>query len=83
MAETKIGLNTGFETSQAGMSKASRIALNTSVPSAMADDSGILKRKVLEPDQFPSVSLETTSPHMDEYPNRGDKPMSDGVSKTA
>lgn len=78
-----IDLNTGFTTSQAGMAKISKIALNTSTPSALADDTGVLKRKVLEPDEFPKVGLEMTSPMMEEYPNRGNKPMSDGKSQTA
>lgn len=57
-----ISLNTGFETSQAGLSESSKIALNISIPAALADDLGILKRKVLEPDEYPRVGLDLTSP---------------------
>lgn len=59
MAE--IELNTGFETSQSGISRISKIALNTNT-GGLADDSGILKRKVLEPDEFPRIGLDLTSP---------------------
>ena len=83
MAETKVELNTGFETSQSGISKASKVALNTSTPAALANDSGVLKRKVLEPDEFPKADMSNAFPSIEEYPNRGMKPMSDGKSKTA
>lgn len=82
MAETRVELNTGFASGPAGLSKVSKIALATSTPEALANDTGILKRKVLEPDEFPRVSLEDAFPKLDEYPNRGNKPMSDGSSLT-
>lgn len=83
MAETKVDLNTGFTSGPAGLAKISKIALSTQTPGALADDTGILKRKVLEPDEFPRVDISLTSPTLDEYPNKGIKPMSDGKSKTA
>lgn len=60
--ETSVGLNTGYEMSQSGLSHTSKIALNTSTPSALANDSGVLERKVLAPDEFPRVELSQTSP---------------------
>lgn len=62
MAETKVGLNTGFTSGPDGLHKISRIALETNT-GGLADDSGVLKRKVLEPDEFPRVSLNIVSPH--------------------
>lgn len=63
MAETKVDLNTGFESGPKGLGYISRVALNTSTPEALANDSGVLKRKVLEPDEFPRVSLDIICPH--------------------
>jgi hypothetical protein len=64
MAETSVELNTGFETSQAGLSPMSKIALNTVTPAGMPSEGveGALKRNVLEPDQFPRVDLSITNP---------------------
>lgn len=47
---------------QSGISNVSKIALNTSTPGALANDTGVLKRAVLQPDEFPRVSLEVTNP---------------------
>lgn len=88
MAETRVELNTGFETSQAGMSLVSKIALNTSTPAGLADDSGVLKRSVLEPDQFPQVGLDITNPFdpgdidvSHKYPHEGKRPFDGGKNR--
>jgi len=88
MAETRVELNTGFETSQAGMSLVSKIALNTSTPAGLADDSGVLKRSVLEPDQFPQVGLDITNPFdpgdidvSPKYPREGKRPFDGGKNR--
>lgn len=62
MAETRIELNTGFGTSQAGISHNSKLVLNSSTPEALVNDSGVLKRAVIEPDNFPKVGLDKTNP---------------------
>lgn len=63
MAETRVDLNTGFTSGPAGLGRVSRIALDTNTPEALANDTGVLKRKVLEPDEFPRVSLDIMCPH--------------------
>lgn len=66
MAETRVELDTGFESGPKGLHKVSRIALETKT-GGLADDSGILKRKVLEPDEFPRVSLDIICPEDPEF----------------
>ena len=93
-----IELNTGFETSQSGIAQVSKFAMNTKTPGALADDSGVLVRKVLGPDEFPKVDLEVACafvpgdidvahryPHEGKTPReqRGIKGIHDGKSKTA
>jgi len=87
MAETKIELNTGFETSQSGLSMGSKIALNTKTPKALPDEGleGAIKRNVLEPDEYPRVDLSITNPNdegdidvSEPYPHEGKTPFKGG-----
>lgn len=62
MLKTKVQTVSDSKITQKGLANSSLVALNTETPAAMVNDSGILKRKVLEPDEFPRVDLSITNP---------------------